>query len=684
VIVNLELRQRLGIWMVCGGATSIALGLLETTFTVITSPLARGSWAATLAALLCSFALFLSCSLPLATAGALLEPKLAPPFKRLLPAPPTLLAAWSSALLVTLAAHLLHSQVDPSRYEFLGPVRAVADWLLAAMTFGLALTTLALARILVPSDDVPLARRLFGFGIASLGVAAVALVHFEMSTVYSHRFDDGVAAFTLVALLLAARLMVFRPLVLSRRVLIATLALPFVTGALASQSLAARYLIVTREPVAAASAGWLRRLVDIDRDGSAATLLGGADCAAFDAEIGPGMRESEGTRDLDCRAHVAATSNTATVSASPWSVCLDALRTRAKPLDIVVLTLDALRADTFAAQMPPALREIAKDAAVFLRAYAPSPATYSSVPALFSGHTVSDLARANALSKPILIGENLVVRAFRSAGYRTIGVTLLNRAELGDGFDEFGGFAVDPPAPGGGKGDYYSGALAQQATQRLVSAGNQPTFLWLHQTDTHAPYVPIERNVFPKPEGTEYERAAAYALLRSTEFLQRLLRQRGDTTVVVVTADHGEELSGNGRHGHGPELTEAVLRVPLLLRVPGCPGVTISDPVSVLDVAPTLLELARSAPQPWSLLHTLAGNLRPIPVVAEGFVPGRVERAVIQGHYKLRVEVGSGGKVAFDLDADPNEAHNLYGSDAQISEQLDRAYDSWLSRHSAP
>jgi hypothetical protein len=40
--------------------------------------------------------------------------------------------------------------------------------------------------------------------------------------------------------------------------------------------------------------------------------------------------------------------------------------------------------------------------------------------------------------------------------------------------------------------------------------------------------------------------------------------------------------------------------------------------------------------------------------------------------------------VAFDLDADPNEAHNLYGSDAQISEQLDRAYDKWLARHLSP
>lgn len=678
----MELRQRLGLWMLCGGAASIALGLLETAFTLVASPLSRGTWDAPLLALLGSWALFLICSLPLAALGALLEPRFAPRLACLLPTPPTLVSALTSALLVTLAAHVLHSQVDPARYEFLGPVRALADWLVAAVIFGLVLTTQAIARVTVPNDDALLARHLLALGIASLVFAAVALVHFGMSSVYSHRFDDGIAASALAALLLTIRLMIHRPLMLSQRTFVAMLVLPLIAGALASQNLTARYLLVTREPIAAASAGWLRRLVDIDRDGSAAVLLGGADCASFNGQVGPGQRETDAAEDRDCRPSLPAAVPTANPSSSgPWSSCLTALQGRQQPLDIVVVTLDALRADTFAAQMPPALREIAKDVAVFSRAYAPSPATYSSVPALFSGRTVSDLAQANALSKPVLAGENLVVRAFRSAGYRTIGVTLLNGAELGDGFDEFGGFAVDPPAPGGGKADFYSGALIHQATQRLVAAGNQPTFLWLHQTDTHAPYLPIERRVFAAPEGTDYEREAAYSLLRTTELMQRLLRQRGNDTVLVLTADHGEELSGNGRHGHGPELTEAVLRVPLLLRVPGCPGVTVSDPVSLLDIAPALLELGRSTPQHWSLLHAIAGAPRPLPVVAEGFVPGRVERAVIDGQYKLRVEVGSGGKVAFDLNADPNEAHNLYGSDPQITDRLDHAYDTWLNRH---
>lgn len=675
-----RLRQRLNPWALRAVGASAALAAAETCCTAVLSPLARGSWGLLLLSLLCSVALFLIYSLPLAILCALLAPRVAPRLPRRLLQAPVLFSALCSAVLGALAAHLLHSQVDPARFEFLGPIRSLANALMVAVIFGLVLGTHTLSNAWLSATNSALAQRLLGTSVAALGLGAVAVLHFGPATVYDHTFDGWVAAVALTSLLFASCLFAERTPTVSHTGVVALLAALLLAGGLATQSAPARYLLVTRAPVAAASARLLRNLVDFDHDGSAAAALGGADCAAFDAQTGPGMRETEPAVDRDCHPNLAPSPATTPI-AGPWSDCLSALQTRSKPLDIVILTFDALRADTFTAQMPPALRDIAKDAATFSNAYAPSPATYTSVPALFSGHTVSDLAQPNALSRPVIVAENLVVRAFRSANYRTIGVTLLNREELGDGFDEFGGFAVDPPAPGGGKADFYSGALTQQASQRIVAAGNQPVFLWLHQTDTHAPYIPIEHSVFPKPEGTDYERAAAYSLLRSTEFLQRVLRQRGDDTVLVVSADHGDELSGNGRHGHGPELTEAVLRVPLLLRVPGCPGVQVAQPVSLLDVAPALLELAHLAPPRWSLLRAIAGEPRSTPLVAEAFTGRNIERALIAGHHKLRVEVGSGGKVAFDLATDPHEAHNLYGVDRPLSEQLDHLYNQWLSRH---
>jgi arylsulfatase A-like enzyme len=76
------------------------------------------------------------------------------------------------------------------------------------------------------------------------------------------------------------------------------------------------------------------------------------------------------------------------------------------------------------------------------------------------------------------------------------------------------------------------------------------------------------------------------------------LRKRGllRNTVAVVTADHGEEFWEQGRRGHGKSLSEQVLRVPLMIRYPRDSrlraGSRITRPVQLVDVLPTLLDLA--------------------------------------------------------------------------------------------
>src|SRR5205823_775164 len=74
------------------------------------------------------------------------------------------------------------------------------------------------------------------------------------------------------------------------------------------------------------------------------------------------------------------------------------------------------------------------------------------------------------------------------------------------------------------------------------------------------------------------------------------LEQQGlaQHTIVVVVSDHGEGLGDHGRLGHGEELFEELLHVPLLIRVPGRPTLPrrVPDLVRVIDVMPTLLELA--------------------------------------------------------------------------------------------
>lgn len=145
-------------------------------------------------------------------------------------------------------------------------------------------------------------------------------------------------------------------------------------------------------------------------------------------------------------------------------------------------------------------------------------------------------------------------------------------------------------------------------------------------------------------------------------------------TLVVVTSDHGEEFMEHGRVDHFLTTYQEVLRVPLIFRGPGVPaGGRSAAPVSLVDVAPTLLSLAgaripatlegtdlsplwRSASAtPWEerLLFGEASGGLTFKLVAGDYFP--VYRSVRQGRFKLVYEAKSGQQWLFDLATDPGE-----------------------------
>ena len=72
------------------------------------------------------------------------------------------------------------------------------------------------------------------------------------------------------------------------------------------------------------------------------------------------------------------------------------------------------------------------------------------------------------------------------------------------------------------------------------------------------------------------------------------LRELGlwDDTMIVITADHGEEFQEHGGWWHGTTLYEEQIRVPLIVRAPGLAPRRVSAPVQTIDIAPTLLSMA--------------------------------------------------------------------------------------------
>lgn len=149
------------------------------------------------------------------------------------------------------------------------------------------------------------------------------------------------------------------------------------------------------------------------------------------------------------------------------------------------------------------------------------------------------------------------------------------------------------------------------------------------------------------------------------------------SSYVVVFSDHGEELFEHGDFGHSNELRQTLLDVPLMIRGPGIEPLRVPEPVSLLDLAPTLLTLVGESPDP-----AFAGRSLVAPEGAGFAVAARVatseagvfsevshhehhKDSLILGTYKLVRDYGSEGRGAefrdrlYDLSSDPGEFEDL-------------------------
>lgn len=147
--------------------------------------------------------------------------------------------------------------------------------------------------------------------------------------------------------------------------------------------------------------------------------------------------------------------------------------------------------------------------------------------------------------------------------------------------------------------------------------------------------------------------------------LLKELRKRGrlDNTVVVFTADHGEEFKDHGQLGHARTLFGEQIRVPLIIaghpRFP--PGQRRRDPVSLVDLAPSLIELMNAKDLPNIQGHSIiSGNGESNrPLFAESIRFGNEIRAARRGPFKMIHYRQGGFSHFFDLGNDPNERRPL-------------------------
>jgi len=414
-----------------------------------------------------------------------------------------------------------------------------------------------------------------------------------------------------------------------------------------------------------------RKLTDFDRDGFS-SLLGGGDCAPFDARVHPMAPERRGDGvDANCTGGEEPPLGPAALH--PSSEC------RSWAVDRVILVVvDALRSDHLALygygkQTSPNLTALGSRSAAFRWAWAIAPATRESIFALF------------AVDDPNRKGVGLM-GALHHSGVRTYAIMDDSIARHMGGWLNlaFDRRSVVPHGESAPDRDVVARARA------LLQSDSGRLFAWIHLHSPHYPYVmhpngpPFGSDDIGRYDGEIYESDRALGDL--IEFLDK--SGQAQRTVLIVTSDHGEELWDHGGISHnGDSLYREELQVPLVMFHPrlGMRGrVTwIDQPASLRDLAPTIAELFglcdhRLAAR--SLLPALAGET--LPPLERAFVVGPRgtfgSGCLIDGRWKLGYVLFNDSVSLYDLVEDPNERRDLSELQPDRVRAMKRRLQSYL------
>ncbi len=300
---------------------------------------------------------------------------------------------------------------------------------------------------------------------------------------------------------------------------------------------------------------------------------------------------------------------------------------RSPPRNVVLITIDTLRADhvgSYGGPVPtPAMDTLALEGTQIDRAFTPVPSTGPAVVSLLTGtHPWRHGVLLNAVTPRA--GLPSLPERLQTAGFETAAFVSSYVVSARFGFDR--GFDLHHFTPSHGAkpnaGDYRTqhwwsrGDETTDAVLRwLNSRGETPFFLWVHYMDPHDPYRPpagferpddepvdlAHKRLSSETEGHErlrtliryYRGSVAYTDFQIGRVLDELRAQNLlDQTLIILTADHGEGLGDHALLGHGYNLHDELVRVPMIFRGPQIPaGLALHGLAQLEDLMPTTLSM---------------------------------------------------------------------------------------------
>jgi len=412
--------------------------------------------------------------------------------------------------------------------------------------------------------------------------------------------------------------------------------------------------------------------------------------------------------------------------------------------NLIFILVDTLRADHlplygYRRDTSPNLTALGRESLLFSNARSQASCTFPSVNSMLTSRSGAAFLGQPGGAMGLPAGIPGLAEMLRARGFGTHAVSaspIVRRSPgrfnpgggFGRGFDTFQEDCVWKSAD----------CVTDQALPHLARDA-RPLFLYLHYLDPHGPYAPpaayrhrfalgqpakdFVRQGDPNPISNWLYKHAPNPGLTAADLsylvdlyddeiaffdsqLARLLaaaRAAGllDDSIVVFAADHGEEFLEHGDVKHCHNLFDTTIRTPLLLRVPGAHPRVVAEPVSNLDIVPTVLELlagdgperrpgerddarsSRAAGPPGaafegrSLRPAVLG--RPLPPVYQWAAQG-ARRSVADGRLKLVQDLGTGSFALYDLAADPGETRDVLALRRRDFQRLRGALAAWLAR----